>query len=208
MCMCDWQEENDAGEGCSRWADEQTDAKTERSLEESRKLILQWAYELQSVDKVGMCFKMLKCSFMWPVWKESKSKIKLFWNKRVILLNLLEKLNDLLKKHLRLPVAIFSNDVSLTALAEHPLTSLIIKFQLSQDHPWMKERFDQEEKEDTKQDDDPNEVVEKRIMEWAKELHSVSEVGYQILGFISWWYFSRAYRFITNGAHIDFHDQT
>lgn len=50
------------------------------------------------------------------------------------------------------------------------------KLQLSEDHSWMKERFDQEEKKDTKHDVDPNEVVEKRVMEWAKELHSVSEV--------------------------------
>lgn len=57
--MCDSQDENDAGEGCSRWADEQTDPKTERSLEESRKLILQWANELQSVDKVETFLKML-----------------------------------------------------------------------------------------------------------------------------------------------------
>ncbi|KAA0725205.1 Butyrophilin subfamily 1 member A1 [Triplophysa tibetana] len=90
-------DENDAGEGCSRWADEQTDPKTERSLEESRKLILQWANELQSVDK------------------------------------------------------------------------------LSKDHLWMKERFDQKEKEDTKLDVDPHEAVDNRIMEWAKELQSVSE---------------------------------
>ncbi|XP_051968010.1 E3 ubiquitin-protein ligase TRIM39-like [Xyrauchen texanus] len=87
---------NDAGEGCSRWTEQQTHPKTERSLQESRKLILLWATELKSVDK------------------------------------------------------------------------------LSKDHPWMKKRLDQE-KEDTKQDKDQNEVVEKRIMEWAKELQSVSE---------------------------------
>lgn len=51
-------------------------------------------------------------------------------------------------------------------------------FQLSKDHLWMKERFDQEEKEDTKLDVDPHEAVDKRIMEWAKELQSVSEVRY------------------------------
>nr|XP_021328207.1 E3 ubiquitin-protein ligase TRIM39-like isoform X2 [Danio rerio]XP_021335988.1 E3 ubiquitin-protein ligase TRIM39-like isoform X2 [Danio rerio] len=41
--------EDDPGEGSSRPT--KTDSRTERSLEESRKLILQWANELQSVDK-------------------------------------------------------------------------------------------------------------------------------------------------------------
>ncbi|XP_065098437.1 uncharacterized protein [Paramisgurnus dabryanus] len=95
-------DETDAGEGCSKWADQQPDPKTERSLEESRKLIMLWANELQSVDK------------------------------------------------------------------------------LSKKHPWMKERFD-EEHEDTKQNVDHNELVDKRIMEWAKELQSVSE-SYGMLG--------------------------
>lgn len=52
MCVCDLQNEDDPGEGCSKQAERQTDPRTERSLEESRKLILQWASELQSVDKV------------------------------------------------------------------------------------------------------------------------------------------------------------
>lgn len=54
MCVCDLQNEDDPGEGCSKQAERQTDPRTERSLEESRKLILQWASELQSVDKVKM----------------------------------------------------------------------------------------------------------------------------------------------------------
>lgn len=53
MCVCDSQNEDDPGEGCSSQA-ERPDPRTERSLEESRKLILQWASELQSVDKVKL----------------------------------------------------------------------------------------------------------------------------------------------------------
>lgn len=53
MCACDLQNEDDPGEGCSGPSEQQTDRRTERSIEESRKLILQWASELQSVDKVN-----------------------------------------------------------------------------------------------------------------------------------------------------------
>lgn len=51
--------------------------------------------------------------------------------------------------------------------------------QLSKNHSWIKERIDQEEEEDTKQDKDQSEVVQKRITEWAREIQSVSEVGQQ-----------------------------
>lgn len=51
--------------------------------------------------------------------------------------------------------------------------------QLSKNHSWIKERIDQEEEENTKQDKDQSEVVQKRITEWAKEIQSVSEVGQQ-----------------------------
>lgn len=54
MCVCDLQNEDDPGEGCSSQAEAQIDPRTERSLEECRKLILQWASELQSVDKVKL----------------------------------------------------------------------------------------------------------------------------------------------------------
>lgn len=54
MCACDLQNEDDPGEGCSGPSERQTDRRTERSIEESRKLILQWASELQSVDKVKL----------------------------------------------------------------------------------------------------------------------------------------------------------
>lgn len=57
MCACDLQNEDDPGEGCSRPPEQQTDRRTERSIEESRKLILQWASELQSVDKVKLTGK-------------------------------------------------------------------------------------------------------------------------------------------------------
>jgi len=48
--------------------------------------------------------------------------------------------------------------------------------QLSKNHSWIKERIDQQEEEDTKQDKDHSEVVQKRVTEWAKEIQSVSEV--------------------------------
>jgi len=54
MCVCDLQNEDDPGEGCSSQAEAQIDPRTERSLEECRKLIQQWASELQSVDKVKL----------------------------------------------------------------------------------------------------------------------------------------------------------
>ncbi|XP_073684764.1 uncharacterized protein [Garra rufa] len=85
--------EDDPDEGCSRQAGLPTDSRTERSLEESRKLILQWASELQNVDK------------------------------------------------------------------------------LSEKHPWIKERINQDEEEDKDQSD----VLQKRIMSWAKEIQTVSE---------------------------------
>ncbi|XP_030631456.1 zinc-binding protein A33 [Chanos chanos] len=89
---------NDAGEGTSRWvAEHETDPRVERSLEESRKLILQWADELKSVNK------------------------------------------------------------------------------LCQDSPWMKTRFEQDHTEKSEEIVEQNEIVEQRIMEWAKELQSVSE---------------------------------
>lgn len=47
--------------------------------------------------------------------------------------------------------------------------------QLSEKHPWIKERIVQEE--DTKEDKDQSEVVQNRITQWAKEIQSVSEVG-------------------------------
>ncbi|XP_056324834.1 nuclear factor 7, ovary [Danio aesculapii] len=50
--------EDDPGEGSSRPT--KTDSRTERSLEESRKLILQWANELQSVDKLSKKHAWLK----------------------------------------------------------------------------------------------------------------------------------------------------
>ncbi|XP_072523771.1 uncharacterized protein [Salminus brasiliensis] len=89
-----------AGEGCSKWAscarEEPEDPRTERSLEESRKLILQWADELNSVDM------------------------------------------------------------------------------LSKDSKWMKERFEHSDV-DEQQKKDQSEFLEERVMEWARELQSVSE---------------------------------
>ncbi len=52
--------------------------------------------------------------------------------------------------------------------------------QLSKKHPWMKERIDEEEEEDTKKDNDQSEVVQKKITKWAKEIQSVSEVSKHI----------------------------
>lgn len=52
--LCLSQNEDDPGEGCSSQAERQIDPRTERSLEECHKLILQWASELQSVDKVKL----------------------------------------------------------------------------------------------------------------------------------------------------------
>ncbi|XP_022526010.2 E3 ubiquitin-protein ligase TRIM39 [Astyanax mexicanus] len=94
--------DNSAGEGCSTWvggaAERWEDPRTERSLEESRKLILQWADELNSVDR------------------------------------------------------------------------------LCKDSRWMKQRFEHsEEDEQQKKEDDDGEVLEERLMEWARELQSVSE---------------------------------
>ncbi|XP_026770599.1 E3 ubiquitin-protein ligase TRIM39 isoform X1 [Pangasianodon hypophthalmus] len=87
---------SDGGEECASCSsDRQEDPRTERSLEESRKLILQWADELKSVDQVS---------------KES---------------------------------------------------------------PWLQERFKHSEKEQKKEEH--GEVVQQRVMEWAKELQSVSE---------------------------------
>ncbi|TRY99376.1 hypothetical protein DNTS_014906, partial [Danionella cerebrum] len=88
---------NDPDKGCTQPSAQQSDPRTERSLEESRKLILQWAGELQSVDK------------------------------------------------------------------------------LSEKHPWMKERIDPVEEDVTKLEQDEGEIVEKRIMDWAKEIQCVSE---------------------------------
>lgn len=53
MCVLWLQKGSDGGDGCASGAsDRHEDPRTERSLEESRKLILQWADELKSVDKV------------------------------------------------------------------------------------------------------------------------------------------------------------
>ncbi|KAM6949179.1 uncharacterized protein FYW47_015573 [Aplochiton taeniatus] len=90
----------EAGEGTSTGdADtlETADSRAERSLGESRKLILQWASELKHVDK------------------------------------------------------------------------------LVKDTPWVLERCEQEEEEREKEEVDPSEEVQTRIMEWAKELQSASE---------------------------------
>ena len=93
---------SDAREGTSKGEtpEELKDPRTERSLEESRKLILLWANELTSVDKE-------------------------------------------LKKS-----------------------------------PWVQERSGkvEEEEENGDGEEDPNEEVQQRIMEWAKELQSASEV--------------------------------
>lgn len=43
----------DTGEGTSKAETKSSDRRTERSLEESRKLILEWADELRHVDKVS-----------------------------------------------------------------------------------------------------------------------------------------------------------
>ncbi|XP_071190612.1 nuclear factor 7, brain-like isoform X2 [Salvelinus alpinus] len=92
---------SDAREGTSKGEtpEELKDPRTERSLEESRKLILLWANELTSVDKE-------------------------------------------LKKS-----------------------------------PWVQERSEKVEEEEENRDgeEDPNEEVQQRIMEWAKELQSASE---------------------------------
>ncbi|XP_036428242.1 E3 ubiquitin-protein ligase TRIM39 [Colossoma macropomum] len=91
---------DDAGEGCSKWpseaSEEPEDPRTERSLEESRKLILLWADELNSVDMLS---------------KKSK---------------------------------------------------------------WMQERFEHGEV-DEQQKKDQSELLQERVMEWARELQSVSE---------------------------------
>ncbi|XP_036404346.1 E3 ubiquitin-protein ligase TRIM39 [Megalops cyprinoides] len=88
---------NDLGEGPSKEEPHKADSRTERSLEESRKLILQWADELKSVD---------------TLFKEC---------------------------------------------------------------PWRQERDEQEAPESKDDDENNNKLVQERIMEWAKELHSVSE---------------------------------
>ncbi|XP_035639306.2 uncharacterized protein LOC118391916 [Oncorhynchus keta] len=92
---------SDAREGTSKGetSEELKDPRTERSLEESRKLILLWANELTSVDK------------------------------------------ELMKS------------------------------------PWVQERSEKVEEEEENRDgeEDPNEEVQQRIMEWAKELQSASE---------------------------------
>lgn len=83
--------------------EELKDPRTERSLEESRKLILLWANELTSVDKE-------------------------------------------LKKS-----------------------------------PWVQERSEMVVEEENRDgEEDPNEEVQQRIMEWAKELQSASEVRDQV----------------------------
>ncbi|KAI4900287.1 hypothetical protein NFI96_000031 [Prochilodus magdalenae] len=91
----------DVGEGCSKWVSEAPvkpceDPRAERSLEESRKLILLWADELNNVDSL---------------FKKNK---------------------------------------------------------------WMKERFEHGE-DDEPQKKDQNDLLQDRVMEWAKELQSVSE---------------------------------
>ncbi|XP_066522742.1 E3 ubiquitin-protein ligase TRIM39 [Hoplias malabaricus] len=90
---------NDAGEGCSKWdsgsSEDPEDPRTERSLEESRKLILQWADELNNVDMLS---------------KKSK---------------------------------------------------------------WMKKRFEDDKAEDKEKDQ--SSLPQERLIEWARELHNVSE---------------------------------
>ncbi|XP_076854592.1 E3 ubiquitin-protein ligase TRIM15 [Brachyhypopomus gauderio] len=92
--------EDDPGEGSSQWpcggAGQPEDPHTERSLVESRKIILQWADELSSVDL------------------------------------------------------------------------------LSKESPWLQERFKHGEANEHEKDSQ-DELVEQRIMEWAKEIRSVSE---------------------------------
>ncbi|XP_035389451.1 E3 ubiquitin-protein ligase TRIM39 [Electrophorus electricus] len=92
--------ESDPDESSSRWlcggSDQPEDPCAERSLEESRKLILQWADELNSVDM------------------------------------------------------------------------------LSKENPWLQDRFKHSEADEQRKDSQ-NELVEQRVMEWAKELQSVSE---------------------------------
>ncbi|XP_014011156.1 nuclear factor 7, brain [Salmo salar] len=89
---------SDAGKGTSK-GETPVELKTERSLEESRKLIVLWANELNSVDK------------------------------------------------------------------------------LAKARPWVQERCEKEEEEEENKDGekDPDEEVQQRIMEWAKELQRASE---------------------------------
>lgn len=55
LTQCDvfWQEALDPGEGTTKDA-QSSHGRAERSLEESRKLILQWADELRDVDRVSI----------------------------------------------------------------------------------------------------------------------------------------------------------
>lgn len=148
MCACDLQNEDDPGEGCSRPSEQQTDRRIERSIEESRKLILQWASELQSVDKVKLTGK-----------------------------NRHDRLNHTVLEYTGDTDQLQFNHI--WWLAQTKLSVCLCDPQLSKKHSWLKERIDQEEEDNTKQDKDQHEVVQKRITEWAKEIQSVSEVGQQ-----------------------------
>lgn len=50
--------------------------------------------------------------------------------------------------------------------------------QVSKESPWLQERFKcSEDEKQKKNEEEHGEVVQQRVMEWAKELQSVSEVS-------------------------------
>lgn len=115
----------DPHEGPSDEEAQSADSRTERSLEESRKLILEWADELHHVDKVR-------------TWQQKYYSVLFFWNgygcERNINVNLLILCPQFLKE---MPSALESEENKKKGFKEEP---------------------------------------QMRIMEWAKELQTASEV--------------------------------